>query len=305
MTKKILITGATGLIGTELVNLCLSQNISVNFLTTSKDKIQKDPNLKGFYWNPEDGEIDIEAFEGVTAIINLAGATISKRWTSKYKETIIDSRVKSMELIYNTLQNMDHNIGQFISASGINIYPDSEVKLYTEEEKELADNFLGTVIKAWEGAAARFKDLGMDVAKIRTGMVLAKNGGALPQLVTPVKFGVGAPLGSGNQWQSWIHLRDIAGIYLFVLQNHLEGIYNAVTPNPVQNKKMTRLIASILKKPLWLPNVPAFALKLILGEMATLALESQIVSPRKIQKQGFHFEFQNIENALQDLLRKT
>src|SRR5690606_24139156 len=141
-------------------------------------------------------------------IINLAGATISKRWTSKYKETIIDSRVKSMEVIYDTLQDMDHNIGQFISASGINIYPDSEVKLYTEEEKELADNFLGTVIKAWEGAAARFKDLGMDVAKIRTGMVLAKNGGALPQLVTPVKFGVGAPLGSGNQWQSWIHLRD-------------------------------------------------------------------------------------------------
>ena len=134
-------------------------------------------------------------------------------------------------------------------------------------------------------------------------MVLAKEDGALPKLVKPIKLGVGSPLGSGNQWQSWIHLQDIAGIYLFLLQNKLEGTYNAVAPNPVQNKKMTKLIASQLDSPLWLPNVPSFVLKLVLGEMAVLVLEGQLVSSEKIEKLGYPFKFYNIESALQDLLK--
>lgn len=302
MMKRVLITGATGLIGSELVKQCHSNGIAVSYFTTSKDKIENSENYKGFYWNPQEEEIDINAFKDTSAIINLVGATISKRWTDKYKKIILDSRIDSMNLLYDTLQKVDHNIVHFISASGVNIYPNSKTKLYTEEDEEVGDGFLSEVVVAWENAAARFKDLGMEVSKVRTGVVLAKEDGALPKLIEPIKLGVGAPLGSGDQWQSWIHLEDIAGVYAFLLQNQLEGIYNAVAPNPVQNKKMTKMIASKLESPLWMPNIPAFTLKLLLGEMAVLVLEGQLVSSHKIEQLGYQFKFYNLENALQDLL---
>src|SRR5690606_7534956 len=210
---------------------------------------------------------------------------------------IIDSRVQSMKLIYETLQNIEHTIEHFISASGVSIYPNSKTKLYTEEDTEVDNTFLAEVVVAWEAAAVEFKSLGMEVSKVRTGLVLAKEEGALPQLVKPIKLGLGAPLGSGEQWQSWIHIEDIAGIYLFILMNQLEGKLNAVAPNPVQNKKITKLIASKLDSPLWLPNIPAFALKLLLGEMAILVLEGQLVSSHKIEQLGYAFKFYNLENA--------
>lgn len=300
--KKVLITGATGLIGSELVSQCHRSDIAVNYLTTSKEKIENRENYQGFYWNPKEGEIDVRAFDGTTAIINLVGASISKRWTDNYKKVILDSRVDSMNLLYNTLQKIDHNILHFISASGVSIYPNSKTKLYTEEDEEVDDTFLAEVVVAWEKAAIRFKELGMEVSKVRTGVVLAEEDGAFPQLVKPIKLGVGAALGSGEQWQSWIHLEDIAGIYLFLLKNQFEGIYNAVAPNPVQNKKMTKMIASKLDSPLWLPNIPSFALKLLLGEMSVLVLEGQLVSSQKIEQLGYQFKYYNLENALQDLL---
>src|SRR5690554_3701915 len=302
MKKKVLITGATGLVGSELVNQCHKNGIAVHYLTTSKEKIENTDNYKGFYWNPKKCEIDAKVFEGVTAIINLAGATIAKRWTDSYKKTIIDSRVRSINLLYDTLQKIDHNIVHFISASGINIYPNSKTKLYTEEDKATDDSFLANVVSSWEAATAKFKNAGMEVSKVRTGMVLAKGAGALPQIIKPIKLGVGAPLGSGEQWQSWIHIEDIAGIYYFILKNRLEGIYNAVA-DPVSNKKMTKLIANRLGKPLWMPKVPAFALKIVLGEMSTLVLEGQLVSSRKIKKVGYPFKFYNIDAALNDLLK--
>ena len=300
--KRVLITGATGLIGSEVVKQCHRNDIAVNYLTTSKEKIENSENYQGFYWNPKEGEIDVNAFKGATTIINLVGASISERWTDKYKKVILDSRIESMDLIYETLKKTDHNIGHFISASGVSIYPNSKTKLYTEEDEEVDNTFLAKVVVAWEAAAAKFKDLGMEVSKVRTGVVLAKESGAFPMLVKPIKLGVGAPLGSGDQWQSWIHLEDIAGIYLFLLINQLEGIYNAVAPNPVQNKKMTKMIASKLDNPLWLPNIPAFALKLLLGEMSVLVLEGQLVSSHKVEKLGYQFKFYNLENTLQDLL---
>jgi uncharacterized protein len=302
MIRKVLITGATGLIGSEIVRQCHAAGIAVNYLTTSKEKIECTENYKGFYWNPQEGEIDLQAFDGATAIINLVGATISERWTKKYKKIILESRLESINLLRDTLLNIDHNIVHFISASGISIYPNSETKLYTEENEEVDNTFLGEVVVAWEAAAAQFKNMGMEVSKVRTGVVLAKNDGAFPKLVKPVKLGVGAPLGNGEQWISWIHLEDIAGIYLFLLTNQLEGKYNAVAPNPVQNKKMTKMIASKLDSPLWMPNIPDFAIKLLLGEMSVLVLEGQLVSSQKVEKLGYPFKYYNLENALQDLL---
>lgn len=302
MSRKVLITGATGLIGSEIVRQCHAAGIAVNYLTTSREKIENTENYKGFYWNPQKGEIDFQAFDGATAIINLVGATISERWTKKYKKIILESRLESINLLRDTLLKIDHNIVHFISASGISIYPNSKTKLYTEENEEVDDTFLGEVVVAWEAASAQFKNMGMEVSKVRTGVVLAKNDGALPKLVKPIKLGVGAPLGSGEQWISWIHLEDIAGIYLFLLTNQLEGKYNAVAPNPVQNKKMTKMIASKLDSPLWMPNIPDFAIKLLLGEMSVLVLEGQLVSSQKVEKLGYPFKYYNLENALQDLL---
>lgn len=299
---RVLITGATGLIGEEIVKLCLKQNIDVHYLTTSHSKIEEQDNYKGFYWNPRQGEIDISAIQGVDAIIHLAGATISKRWTSSYKTEILESRVLTGNILFNTLQKNKHHIKQFISSSGVNIYPSDLEKIYSEDFKGVDESFLGNVVVSWEEVADKFSLLNLKVAKIRTGMVLDAKQGALPQIIRPIKLGAGAPLGSGKQWQSWIHIEDIARLYLHVLNNNLEGIYNAVAPEPVTNTKMTKVLAKQLKKPLILPNVPEFALKLTLGEMAILLTSSQKVSSKKIQKQEFRFKFPDFKTAIQDLL---
>ncbi len=299
---KILITGATGLIGAKLTEYCNDAGIVVNYLTTSREKIEDRPNYKGFYWNPETEEIDINAFTDVIAIINLVGATISKRWTKSYKKTILESRTKTANLLFNTLKGMDHSVSHFISASGVSVYPSHETKLYTEEDKEISNSFLGEVVVAWEAAADQFETLGMRVAKIRTGVVFAKEEGAFQKIKEPIEKGFGAPLGNGEQWISWIHLNDIACLYLHVLKSGLEGVYNAVAPNPVTNKNLTFKIATIAEKSIWLPNVPGWALKLLLGEMATLVLESQLVSCKKIEATGYSFMMVNVNYAVKKLM---
>lgn len=299
---RVLITGATGLIGKELVKQCLKQQIDVHYLTTSKSKLEDTENYKGFYWNPRLGEINSDAIQGVDAIIHLAGATIAKRWTSDYKTEILESRVLTGNLLFNTLQKNEHVIKHFISSSGVNVYPSDYNEFYTEDFKGVDDSFLGNVVVSWEEVADKFNHLNIKVSKIRTGMVLDSKEGALPQIIKPIKFGVGAALGSGNQWQSWIHLQDIAKIYLHVLTSKLEGTFNAVAPEPVTNSEMTKVLAKHLKKPLFLPNVPEFALKLILGEMTTLLTSSQNVSSQKIEKTGFKFDYPNLKEAVKDLL---
>ncbi|MBT8261873.1 MAG: TIGR01777 family oxidoreductase [Bacteroidia bacterium] len=300
---NILITGATGVIGTHLVKACLSKGHRIHFLTTRKEKIESKTNYKGFYWNPDTGEVDNQAFKDVTVIIHLAGASISKRWTKSYKKVILDSRIKTAKLLFTAMQNNEHSVTHFVSASGVSIYPPSFTKFYTEEDNEVDNSFLGEVVKAWEDAANQFKQLGIKVTKVRTGLVLATEGGALPAIAAPVRKGVGAPLGSGNQWQSWIHIDDMTNIYLNIIENGWGGTINAVSPNPATNKRLTKLIAKTLKKPLWLPNVPAFVLKLLLGEMSMLVLQGQLVSSKRLEEAGFSFRFFNLESALDDLLK--
>ncbi len=300
---RVLITGATGLIGTRVTQLCQEKGIKVNYLTTTKDKIESKPDYKGFYWNPEKDEIDPEAFKGVSAIINLVGENIAKRWTQEQKDKIISSRVDTAALLYKTLQNNNHHITHFISASAIGIYPSSLEKLYTEENEAVDDSFVGEVVVQWEEVADNFSDLGMDVAKIRVGLVLAREGGLLEKLKEPLNFNVGSPLGSGNQWQSWIHINDVAGIFVHTLENKLEGTFNAVAPNPVTNKELINEVASKMGKSVWLPNVPAFALKAVLGEMSRLVLSSQLVSSDKIEQTGYRFEYTNLAKALEDTMQ--
>ncbi|MCF6132302.1 TIGR01777 family oxidoreductase [Flavobacterium wongokense] len=298
---KILITGATGLVGKELVKLLLAQNHTVNYLTTSLSKIESKSNYKGFYWNPELGKIDENCLYEVDVIVHLAGASISKRWTNAYKQEIIESRILSAELLYNLVRKTPNQVKQFVSASGIAIYPDSYTKVYDENTTETEDSFLSHVVKKWEESANRFQVLGLKVCKIRTGVVVSKDGGAIPEMAKPIKMGFGAAFGNGKQMQSWIHLKDLVALYDFAIENQLEGVYNAVAPNPVSNKELTKVIAQALKKPLWLPNIPEFVMKLILGEMSYLLFSSKNLSSEKIRSLGFQFRFSQIEDAINDL----
>lgn len=299
---KILITGASGLIGTELVSLLLQNGISIHYLARSKKEIKDEPNYKGFLWNPERCTIDENCLIGVDTIVHLAGAPISMRWTNKNKQEIIESRILSTNLLYRTLKSHPNQVKQFVSASAIGIYPDSLEKVYTEEEKTVDDSFLGQVVVKWEQAADQFKRLDIKVCKIRTGLVLAKKGGMLAALLKPIKLGAGSPYGSGKQWQSWIHIDDLAHLYSFAIQNNWEGVYNATAPNPVDNEELTKKIAKTLDKPFFMPNIPEFILKLALGEMHILLIASQNVNSQKAQDNGFVFKFRTLDKALQNLL---
>lgn len=298
---KVLITGATGLIGQHLSKQLLDSGATVHYLTTSRNKLQQKENYKGFFWNPEKQQLDADCLDGVSTIVHLAGASIAERWTTDYKNTILKSRIETADLLHKCLMENQHQVKHFISASAIGAYPSSQTELYTEAYPEYNPGFLGDVVEAWESAANRFENLGLKVSKVRVGVVLAEQGGALEQLIKPIKMYVGAPLGDGQQWQSWIHIKDLAGIFKTVIDQELEGVYNAVAPNPVTNETLTKESAKVLEKPLILPKVPTFALKLLLGEMSALVLESQRVSSAKIEE-FYDFEFTRLQKALENLL---
>lgn len=301
---RILVTGMTGLVGQEIRKLCQAMEVDVNYLSTRENMLEDRSECKGFYWDPAEGVIDHRCLNGAEAIIHLAGANVAKKWTRSYKQEIIDSRVDSTQLLIDTLKENQHSVQQVVSASAIGIYGSSLTKLHDEESNELADDFLGNVVKKWEAAVEGFKPFNIPVCKLRIGMVLSRNGGALEKIVKPINNYVGAPLGSGDQWQSWIHVFDLASMFLFAVQADLDGVYNAVAPNPVTNKNMTQQIAEHLDKPLILPKVPEFALKIGLGEMANVVLASQLVSANKIKKEGFNFDFNDFKSALQEIYPK-
>lgn len=298
---KILITGATGMIGSRLAKLLLDNNHSVNYLTTNISNSVDKPNFKGYHWNPEQGKIDDNCIYEVDVIVHLAGANIAKRWTNAYKQEIIESRILSAELLYNMLRKTPNQVKQFISASGTASYPESFQKVYDETATETEDSFLSNVVKKWEESADRFQVLNIKVCKIRTGVVMSNSGGALPEMIKPIKMGLGAAMGNGKQIQSWIHIQDLVNLYYFAIQHELEGVYNAVSPHPVSNNELTKAIAKTLKKTLFLPNIPQFIMKLVLGEMNYLLFSSKNLSSEKIRKLGFEFQFPNIDKAIDNL----
>lgn len=299
---KVLITGATGLIGTELVSLLLQNGISVNYLTTSKNKIVNELNYNGFYWSPEQGIIDENCLMGVDSIINLAGANISKRWTNSYKQEIIESRLLSSALLFKALKSNPNQVKQIVSASGTSIYPNSDSIIYDENSTQVNPSFLGNVVIKWEESTDKFASLGLKVCKLRTGIVLSSKGGALVEMLKTIQLGLGSSFGSGKQIQSWIHIHDIAALYYFAINNDLDGVYNAISPNPVTNEELTFTIAKVLKKPLFMPNIPKFMMSLFLGEMHELLFENRNLSAKKIIDKGFVFKYKTIGEALKNIL---
>jgi hypothetical protein len=300
---KVLVTGATGLIGTELVSLLLQNGISVNYLTTSKNKIVNELNYNGFYWSPEKGIIDENCLIGVDSIINLAGANISKRWTNSYKQEIIESRLLSSALLFKAIKNNPNQVKQIVSASGTSIYPNSDKVIYDENSTQVNNSFLGNVVVKWEESVDKFASLGLKVCKLRTGIVLSTKGGALVEMLKTIKIGLGSSFGSGKQIQTWIHIHDIASLYYFAIKNNLDGVYNAVSPNPVSNEELAFTIAKVLKKPLFMPSIPKFIMKLILGEMHELLFENRNLSAKKIIDKGFVFKYKTIDEALKNILK--
>lgn len=295
---SILVTGGTGLIGTSLCNLLRDKGYTV--LILSRTKVDK-PNT--FYWSLEDHYIDTEAIVEADYIIHLAGAGIAdKRWTNERKRILIDSRVESGNILFEKVKELNPNLKGFISASAVGYYGATTSKKIYKENDTPGNDFASAVCIAWEKAVNQFSALNIRTVILRTGVVFSNKGGALEKLSQPIKLGVGAALGSGEQYIPWIHVDDLCNMYVEAIENkELEGIYNAVAPEHITNKSLTKFIAKKLKKPLWLPNIPAFVMKLILGEMSVILLEGSRVSSEKIVSTGFKFKYPTLTKALHNL----
>lgn len=300
--KRILITGASGLVGAELTANLITAGYQVVHLGRTK-RLGKVPS---FIWDVEKGIIEEGALQGIDTIIHLAGAGIAdKPWTPRRKQEIVDSRTKSTALLYQYLKNNAHQVKSFISASAIGYYGfGGSDEVFTEESKPGSD-FLAEVVKAWEHEVDKLQELNIRTVKIRIGIVLSDKGGALKEIVKPVGWGVGAPLGNGKQPMSWIHIDDLCAMFRYAVENeNLIGAYNGVAPQWSSNREVTKAIAKALHRPLLLPPVPSFVMKLMLGEMANLVLLGSKVSSEKIQQTGFKFQFEDLTTAIESFYRK-
>ncbi len=300
---NILITGGTGMIGHRLTELLLAKGHKVSYLSRKKEKM---PKVEVFQWDIQKGYIEKGALEAADYVVHLAGAGIAdKRWTDERKKEIIDSRIQPIELINSYLQKNNIQLKGFISASAIGIYGGDTGDVRLDENSELGNDFLAECTKLWEIHAKKVTNTAR-IVNVRIGIVLSEKGGALPKLVQPIRLGFGAALGSGKQFMSWIHVDDLCEIFVKAIEDEtMQGPYNAVAPNPVTNQEMTSVAAQVLKKPLWLPNVPIFALKLVFGEMGIVVTGGNFVLNKRLSKEtDFQYKFINIKEALNDLLGK-
>jgi uncharacterized protein (TIGR01777 family) len=297
---KILITGGSGLVGTQLSEQLTKDGHEVSHLSRTIGG----SNYPTFKWDLKKGFIDEEAFVGLDHIIHLAGAGVAdERWTEKRKKLILDSRVDGVRLLYDYVSKLDVKLKSFVSASAIGIYGGDTGDVLLKEDSPYGNDFLAEVVKSWEAETDKFSKI-TKVAKVRIGIVLSEKGGALPEILKPIKLYAGAPLGTGEQYLSWIHINDLCAIFAHVVSENLQGVYNATAPNPVTNEAMTKAIAKTVVKPLFLPNVPAFVMNLMLGEMAQIVLGGNKVSGERIIQTGFRFEYDLLQDALRDLLSR-
>ncbi|NLP57562.1 TIGR01777 family oxidoreductase [Lutibacter sp. B1] len=296
----VLVTGGTGLIGKNLCKLLQNKGYKVFILSRNKNNTNKN----SFYWNIDSEYIEPDAIKNADYIIHLAGTNISeKRWTKKQKDLLINSRVKTANLLFKNVQKFNPNLKGFIAASGIGYYGTiTSDKIFNENDKAGAD-FLSKVCVLWENSSQQFNSLNIKTVIFRTGVVLSEKGGALAKISKPVKMGFGSPIGSGNQYMPWIHINDLCEMYVNAIEKiEMKGIYNAVAPEHITNKNLTKTIAKKLNKRIWLPNTPSFVLKLLFGEMASILLEGSRASSEKITDTGFKFEFKTLNDALNNLL---
>tara|TARA_R110002074_G_scaffold377068_2_gene554379 strand:+ start:7125 stop:8042 length:918 start_codon:yes stop_codon:yes gene_type:complete len=296
LMKKVLITGGTGLIGKRLSFLLVSKGYEVRVLSRSKSPESK---YTTFIWNVKDQFIEEEAFHDLDYIIHLAGAGIAdKKWSEKRKKEIIDSRVQSTNLLYNTSKRLKTPLKAFISASATGYYGSITTATIFTETDQPATDFLGKVCRLWEESFFQFKKDKTRTVALRTGIVLSNDGGALKKMKTPVV----TPLGDGKQYMPWIHIDDLCEMYIKAIEDEdFEGAYNAIAPEHQTNYSFSKAIAKTFKRPFLPIGAPSFILKIVFGEMATIILNGSRVSNDKIEKTGFKFKFKSLDKALKNL----
>lgn len=289
---NVLIAGGTGLIGKALTELLKSSGHNVSILSRSSGS--------GLItWDVKAGKIYSDDLSEIEVIINLSGAGIAdKNWTKSRKKELLDSRVETTKLLFDNKERMP-KLKQYISASGITCYGNALNENGYNESDPFGTDYISTLVRNWEEAADMFKDY-VPTVKIRTGIVLSDQGGAIEKMIKPMRFGLGAPIASGKQILPWIQIDDLAALFLHVMENQVSGAYNAVTENST-NKDFTNALAKSIGKKNWLPSVPGFLLKLAFGEMATLLINGVHVSNDKIKKTGFVFKFPTLDLALENL----
>lgn len=295
---KILIAGGSGLIGTALSKALVSKGHEVIVLTRNPSGKSNSEGISFAKWNPNRFEIDQEAVNGCDTIVNLAGASVAQRWTSSAKKEILNSRVNSTRTIVQALEHTQSKT--LINASAIGIYPFGDDEL--DEKSATGKGFLQDVVRKWEDEGRKTNN-SHRTAFIRIGVVLATEGGALEKLMPIFKLGLGSPVGSGQQWQSWIHIDDLVALFIQSIEDSsLKGIINGVSPNPVTNQEFSKELASALSKPFWAPKVPGFVLKMIFGEMSQVILRSQKVISTRQKDYGFHCKYATIDQAFNNLV---
>ena len=312
MEPTVLITGGTGLVGTALTKALLQKGYRVIILTRRIGEKNETENLSYALWDVKKQQIDLAAVQKADYIVHLAGAgVVEKKWTEAYKKEIVESRTESSRLIVDSLKNIDNKVKAVISASAIGFYGASPLQTSSGwggfKENDNPDNsFLGQTCKLWEESIEPVVNLGKRLVKLRTGIVLSNDGGALTEFIKPIRFGMAAILGNGKQMVSWIHIDDLCRLFIAGIENeNLQGTYNAVAPEPVTNKLLTLSLAKAIKGKFYLPfYVPAFVLKLMMGQRSIEVLKSATVSCKKIMDTGFTFNFSTIESAIDNLVKK-
>lgn len=298
---KIVVTGASGLVGRHLLPLLRKRGYEVVALSTDKKFSQTGPDI--FYWDPANDYIDAGALHKAHAIVHLAGCSLAEHhWSDAYKKEIVSSRVQSAELLLKYVQEEKITLKKFVSAGAIGYYPDPSKDLLTEES-ESGDTFLSDVCRRWEKSAYAFEDAGIQTVVLRTGIVLARDGGFLKAVLKTAGFSVIPTTGQRSNLLSWIDIQDLVRAYAFALEPEVNGVFNAVSPYPVTQLEMVRTAADALgKRYAWHPDVPNFILRMALGERAVLAFTDQNISGEKLQRSGFKFQYPQIRMSLNHLL---
>lgn len=298
MQETVLITGGSGLVGSRLTQLLLEKGYAVRHISRKRDLGAGVPR---FQWNLDTMEWDIDAIDGVSFIVHLAGSGVANgRWTAKRRKEIFESRVRGSQLVCKMARTVQDSLKAVISSSAVGYYGTSTKEEIIFEDANPGEDFLATVCVEWERAVLSCKSM-THIAVLRTGIVLSKNGGALPKMAFPIKLGIGSPLGHGRQSMPWIHMDDLCDMYIYALEEKLEGVFNAVAPDPVSNKAFTKCLANTLKRKILLPHVPGFVLKLMFGEMAQVLLTGVNASSEKMADAGFKWQFPELESALENI----
>lgn len=297
MNTKVLISGGTGLIGKNLTKRLEAKGYHVAWLSRRTSSAHET-----YTWNPERGKIDPEALKDAGIIINLAGAGVADhRWSAAYKQLILESRLQATQTLVKALNEQTHGVHTFIQASAVGYYG-MQITQPATEDTPAGEGFLAEVCHRWE-AETQAIPASIRQATVRIGLVLTPEGGYLKEFLPLAKLGLAASLGDGRNILPWIHLNDLVELFIFLAENpHISGAFNGVAPNPVSGNELNKALTSVLKKPYWLPGIPAPLLNIITGEMATMLLASQPVSAEKTKASGFKFSFPEIQPALHDLV---